>query len=295
MIRSAAFAGLLAAVLLTHPAAAAVKVYELKPPTGALAGDFDAPSYALIDPTKAADAPLVVFLPGTGGRPRNVAALLGVVVGQGYRAIGLEYDDEPAVSQVCPKDPDPDCSERFRQMRVDGTGGSGAVHNPPAEAITARLVALLRRLDADNPGEGWGRYLDGDQPRWSEIVVSGLSQGAGMAAYIAKHHAVRRAVLFSSPWDTTGLDRRPAPWLSGPSATPPERWWAEYHRRELTVGLIRNAYAALRIPPDHVLVFDHEAPAGAAARSPNPNHGMTVKDETYAPQWRILYGKAFEP
>ena len=54
----------------------------------------------------------------------------------------------------------------------------------PAESIVARLVAALRALDRQAPREGWGAYLDGDQPRWDRILVSGLSQGAGMAAFI---------------------------------------------------------------------------------------------------------------
>ena len=234
-----------------------------------------------------------MFLTGTGGRPRALIAFLGVVVEQGYRAIGLEYDDTPAVSQVCPRDPDPRCSESFRAMRVDGSGDATVVHNPVAESIVARLVAALHVLDRDDPAGGWGGYLDGDQPRWDRLVVGGLSQGAGMAAYIAMHHVVRRVVLFSSPWDVTGRDRRPAPWLAQPSLTPLDRWYAEYHAQEQTVPLIRQAYAALRIPPDHIEVFDQDL-APDAARSSNPYHVNTIRDRRYVDRWRELFGRADE-
>ena len=169
------------------------------------------------------------------------------------------------------------------------------MRNPPSEAIVPRLVATLQRLDAAQPQAGWGQYLDGQQPRWDRIVATGLSQGAGMAAYIAKHHAVRRVVLFSSPWDVTGMSHAPAPWLSGPSATPMQRWYAEYNKRENTAELLRRAYAALAISPDHILVFDHDLPAGRRYLSDNPYHGMTIKDVSYTPQWREMFGTPDQP
>jgi dienelactone hydrolase len=257
--------------------------------------NFDDPNVIISPKGASAETPLVLFLPGTGGRPQNVVDLLRTVAGQGYRVIGLEYDDEPAVVQVCPRDPDPDCSANFRRMRIDGTGpGAPGVATPPAESIAARLVALLRALDKAAPGDGWAGYLEGDRPRWDRIVVSGLSQGAGMAAYIAKTHRVRRAVLFSSPWDFTLPGRKLAPWIAQPSATPPARWFAEYHKREATVDLLATSYELLRIPPDHILVFNRSLPPGMADRG-NPYHGMTVRDVGYAAQWRTLYGMPSDP
>ncbi len=293
MIRACAVLGFVSAALaLAPPAGARSPAYELQPSKadpGVRA--FDDPSYALIGAGGGGDVPLVVFLPGTGGKPRGGAALLSVIAGQGYRVIGLGYDDTPAVAQVCPADPDPDCSESFRRMRVDGAGHA-VVSNPPAEAITARLAAQLAMLARTAPNEHWERYLADGQPRWDRIVVSGLSQGAGMAAYIAKHHAVCRVVLFSSPWDVTGPDHHPAPWLSQPSQTPPDRWWAEYHAKENTAGLIRAAYAALQIPPDHIRVFTQDIPSDFRGNSPNPYHVNTIRDLRYAPDWRIMFGRA---
>lgn len=101
-------------------------------------------------------------------------------------------------------------------------------------------------------------------------------------------------VLFSSPWDFTGDDRRPAPWLSQPSATPMDRWYAEYHARENTVPLLKRAYAALQIPADHIRIFNRDIPdrfSRAAQNSPNPFHGLTVRDTGYTEDWRALYGR----
>jgi hypothetical protein len=235
----------------------------------------------------------VVFLTGTNGKPRGNVPFLRVIAEQGYRVIGLEYDDAPAVSRVCPDDPDPACSEAFRRMRVSGEGDSRTVANPPAEGIVARLTSALRGLDRGYPSDGWGLYLAGGQPAWSRIVVAGLSQGAGMAAFIAKRQAVARVVLFSSPWDVTGPDHRPAPWLFAPSATPADRWYAEYHKRENTAALILRAYAALKIPPDHIRVFDRDIPSDLRlGNAPNPFHVSTIRDPGYAPEWREMFGTA---
>jgi hypothetical protein len=237
-------------------------------------------------------SPLAIFLPGTHGRPKNALALLQTIAGQGYRVIGLSYDDEPSLSQVCPRQPDPACSARFRDMRTFGRGPA-PVDNPPAEAIDARLTALLKYLAREHPNENWAEYLTSDgQPQWSKILVSGLSQGAGMAAFIAKSHAVYRVVLFSSPWDITGRDRHPAPWLSQPSATPPERWWAERHAKENTTQLIANAYKALRIPRDQILIFDQGLGNGRTANGENPYHGSTIQNIDYQNEWKRMYGTA---
>ena len=276
------------ALCLMAATASAQAVWQIKPSQAdprvrhyddlSLVFDTDAPP----------GAPLVVFLPGTGGEPEKSRDFLTVVAGQGYRVIGLEYDDAPAVSQTCPRDPDPDCSTNFRRMRVYGEG-QARVSNPPEESIVTRLVMLLQMLNQRHPRAGWDQYLDGDRPRWDRIVVSGLSQGAGMAAFIARKHEVARVVLFSSPWDSTGRDSHPAPWLSEPSATPMDRWFAEYHKRENTAGLIRNAYAALQIPADHVRVFDADLPPGKHDGD-NPFHGSTIRNMAYADQWRAMFG-----
>ena len=254
---------------------------------------FDDPNVVVANPQAGPDAPLAIFMPGTGGRPTNVLPLLGVIAGQGYRVIGLTYDDEPAGNLTCTRQMPSSCLALFREMRVYGSGTGGPVSNPPDEAIVARLSALLSYLAKAHPDAGWGGYIAADgTPKWDRIVVSGLSQGAGMAAFIAKRVAVQRVVLFSSPWDVAGPDDRPAPWLALPSATPSDRWWAERHVREKTTGLLQAAYAALNIPGDHILLFDRGLPPGTPANNVNPYHGSTVRNVDYTPQWRQLYGTA---
>ena len=282
-----------AGAVACFPLAATAQVERVRPSVADPAvRDFDYPN--LVYGGGPRGAHLAVFLPGTGGgQDGGPELLLRTIAGQGYRVVFLPYDDVPAVSQVCPKRP-PQCSARFREARTFGGGAGGPVANPPAEAIVARLASLLRYLDQRHPEAGWGDYLDGaGRPAWPRIVVSGLSQGAGMAAFIAKRFPVRRVVLFSSPWDEYGPQQRPAPWLFAPSATPPERWWAERHVRENTTRLIAQAYGVLRIPPDHILLFDGGLPDGAGGG--NPYHVSTVRLPAYQDRWRTMYGTAGRP
>jgi predicted esterase len=270
-------------------------VYVVKPSdTDPEIRHFDEPNYVVLKRTTSAQAQLAVFMPGTGGRPANTVQLLTVIADQGYRVIGLEYNDFPAVVEVCPHNPSPDCSGNFRRKRIFGDSTPSIVDNTPAESIVNRLVKLLEYLDRQHPEEGWRKYLTSDgAPEWSRIVVSGLSQGAGMAAYIAKHQSVARVVLFSSPWDYSVSSHMLAPWLIEPSATPPERWFAEYHKRERTAALIAQAYAALQIPANNLQVFDRDLPPEAGrSRGDNPFHGSTIHVPAYASQWRLLFGES---
>jgi hypothetical protein len=252
---------------------------------------FNEPSVIVFDEGTPADSPLVVFMPGTGGKPSNVVHMLRVVAAQGYRVIGLEYNDEPAVVQVCPRDPDRACSADFRERRIFGGNVRSPVENTQSETIVNRLVKLLGYLQAHDAARRWDGYLLNGEPNWSRIVVSGLSQGAGMSAYIAKRKAVARVVLFSSPWDYVGASQQLAPWISEPSATPADRWFAEYHRRENTAALLARSYKTLQIPADHIRVFDLELPKDMKIKNNNPFHGSTVHVAAYEPEWQFLYGK----
>lgn len=286
MIRAAALA-LLALAPAGDPVGFTVVPSKADPNVKA----FDDPNYIFAAPGLPADAPLVIFLPGTNGKPEYNADLMRFVAKLGYRAIALSYDDDPAVVQRCTADPDPDCASDFREMRVFGTGKSRAVSNPVAEAIVPRAMALLRLLDRGQPKAGWGRYLAGDSLAWDDIVLAGQSQGAGMAAWIAKREKVRRVVLFSSPWETSGRERKPAPWIAGPSATPIARWQAAYNSREKTVPLIQAAYAALGLPEAQVHVLKLDLPPGVNPNAANPYHGAGIRDPRYADVWRAMFGK----
>ena len=255
---------------------------------------FDDASYALFSTQAKPNGQLLLFMPGTGGKPPGPRAFLQTAADAGYRVISLEYNDDISVAVYCPNKPNPACSGAFRRMRLYGnrTLGDETVDNTPAESIVNRLVKLLQYLDRNHPDGGWGGYLENGAPNWRRIVVSGQSQGAGMAAFIAKDHEVPRVILFSSPWDfvNAGGRRDLAPWLALPSKTAPDHWFGGYHARENMANLLSRAYAELKIPRDHVRVFNEDLPAGARPNGDNPFHGQGVFNRTYAKQWAFFLG-----
>lgn len=271
--------------------AARLKTYRIKPSAAdPRVTQYDEPSLVVFD-GRAGPAPLVVFLPGTDGKPRNARHLMRFVARQGYRAIALKYNDTPAVDQVCPADPDPSCSEAFRRMRTFGEGASSHVSNPPAESIAGRLTSLLTLLQRRHPKENWGAYLRDGAPDWERMIVSGFSQGAGMAALIAKRFPVAKVVLFSGPWDVVGPERRPAPWLSSPAATPADRWFAGYNSREKTARAIARAYEALAVPAENIQTFDLKLPERRRGKpGAGAYHRIAIRDRRYEPKWRLLFG-----
>jgi hypothetical protein len=182
-------------------------------------------------------------------------------------------------------------------MRIYGDGISidPSINNTRAESIVNRLVKLLGYLDKQNPQEGWGTYLDGGAPSWSRIALAGQSQGAGMAAYIAKEHAVARVILFSSPWDfvSNGGTRTLAPWIAIPSKTPPDRWFGGYHARENEAALLEKSYATLRIPPQNIRISKGTLlPTSQKDNPGNPFHGEGLTNPAYADDRAFFLGQS---
>ncbi len=111
-----------------------------------------------------------------------------------------------------------------------------------------------------------------------------------MAAFIAKQHEVAGVVLFSSPWDYVQRGRRRdlAPWLGLPSQTPPARWFGGYHARENMADLLARSYAELKIPPDHIRIFNGDLPADIRPGGENPFHGQGLFNRAYAQQRKFF-------
>ncbi|MEO8619448.1 MAG: hypothetical protein ABI625_00200 [bacterium] len=260
----------------TRGQAAALVKYRVTPEsTDSSIHRFNDPHYVVFERTTTSAAPLLVFMPGTGGMPERTSAFADLAAHMGYRVIGLEYTDTPAVAQLCPKNRDPKCSEHFRQKRIYGDDVTDVIDDRPSESVVNRLTRLLTTLYHDHPTEGWADYLENGQPKWGKIAVSGLSQGAGMAAYIAQKTLVARVILFSSPWDNYGPRQTLAPWIvTGHGETPADRWFAAYHEKEPTAAAIARAYAALGIPSSQIRVFTLEP-------APTP---------AYLEDWRFLMG-----
>jgi acetyl esterase/lipase len=258
---------------------------------------FDRVNYVLFNQPTPSTANLLVFLPGTFGRPPGPTAFLHAAADAGYRVISLDYNDEPAVNVYCPPKP-PACSGNFRRMRLYGEGISidPSFDNSGAESIDNRLIKLLVYLDRKDSQQNWGSYLDNGAPNWSRIALAGQSQGAGMAAYIAKREAMARVILFSSPWDfvaSNGKLQMMAPWLAMPAATPAERWFGGYHQRENEANLLAKSYAAFRLPPQNIRVFKGNLPASQKEKpDKNPFHGQGLYDPAYEQDRAFFLGSS---
>jgi len=264
---------------------------------------FDKPNLVLFIPDVKPDAPLLVFFPGTGSEPKSSWPFLEAGVKAGYRVIGLMYDNGVSVPQTCGPQPDPACSDRFREKRIFGDGVSSELDDLPNESVVNRLTKLLQYLDAKHPQDGWGRYLKNRQPNWERIAVSGHSQGGGVAAYIAKKKSVYRVINLSGAWDRVEATKVWAPWITSASATPLDRWYAAYHQKESRADAMKAAYAAIGIPPAHIRVLTLEPnpankmPAGSDAYHVSMSAiGVTPLDTNgqpaYASDWAFLLGSA---
>lgn len=148
---------------------------------------------------------------------------------------------------------------------------------------------------------------------WSRVVIGGHSQGAGMAAFLAKRVAVARVALWSGPSDYLPAAHGFAPWLSAASATPPERWYAMVHRDEAGARTLLAAYAVLGVPgapavadasvpqtTHQFIVTLPPRPGPAMPAIAGPEHGSVAGDlrtpldaagrPVYAPVWRAMIG-----
>ncbi len=260
-------------------------------------------SLIVFDRAARAPVPLLLYLEGTGGNAAGARAFFDLAVDLGYRVISLSYNNEPAAMQACAGNPDPACSANFRQRRLFGDPTPSPADDQPAESIVNRLTRLLQFLDRNHPGEGWGAYLANGAPDWNQIAVAGHSQGAGMAAFLAKRARVRRVILLSGPVDYVRPGRQPAPWLGAPSATQVERWYGLYHQEEKFALLLEAAYRVLGLASDHIRVLSLPLGGAAGARGiSDPFHVSVVADRltprapdgrpAYAADWAFLIGSA---
>ncbi|HYM71221.1 MAG TPA: hypothetical protein VEZ44_16620 [bacterium] len=265
---------------------------------------------------------LFVFLPGTWSRPAVYQRILDEAARAGYKAIGLEYPDDTldprasAVGQICLRSPDPDCSARVRTVRIMGGAADGVIV-APADGLQNRLEKLLGYLAQQHPADGWDQFLLDGRVAWGLVAVGGHSQGAGMAAFLAKRHAVARVVLWSGPVDYVLATRSVASWLSAPSATPSDRWYGVVHRDEAGVRMLLTAYKTLGIPGTPLVADAPIPPSGShqfvVTLAPHLNpaapvlpaiagayHGSVAADPrtpldadgrpVYAPLWRTMMG-----
>jgi hypothetical protein len=251
---------------------------------------------------------LLVFMGGANSyRKCTHRPLFEVALKNGYRIISLDYQYEPPANANCWGSADDECYARNRASKTFGLQGVVALHLAPEECIENRLARLLIYLTEHHPDAGWERYLDGNSVRWNRISVSGHSQGAGLAAYIAKEKEVFRTVLFSSPWDHYPERQMLAPWLHKDSFTQYAKWFGSFHVKESNAEMLEKSFAALKIPAANIRRFDRDpvVPEWLAQDSRADPYHISVVSSYASPQspngeflyqddWSFLLGSAYE-
>lgn len=222
----AAFLSAAAAALPCH--SQTVRTETVAPVTAdpAVSGWF-APHLVAYAPDVTQRNQLFLFLHGLGGTGSGASGVVKSAAELGLHAVGLTYPNDWSPFVLCSGDPD--CPEAVRREILDGIDHSPLIALPPADAITARLRALLQHLHGLHPDENWLQYLDGDAIAWDRVVLWGHSQGGGNAGVIAHHHAVAR--LCTSAPAADGGPGNPAAWWSG-GATPGERSFGFCHTQD---------------------------------------------------------------
>lgn len=272
------------------------------------AGNYLDP-HVVIRPTAPTKAELVVFLPGTGGRPENSLSgnfadadhsIYASAVSKGYRVIGLTYQNSPAIGQLCGNDDACYLATRRTLITGDVQPGSAVTTMNREDAIIPRLTRLLVYLrDTGDPAGGWGSFLGNPSCTLlcrinpAKLIISGHSQGGGHAGVIGKDYGVRRVVMLASPCDALGAVGPIASWTQPPFTTPPG---ADTYRGLIARGQTSTGYTLDLCDPD---APQHWAPERMNAQwsritsstglCPTDPHACVIRDAQFFTQWQNLW------
>jgi len=174
---------------------------------------------------------LVVFFGGTNSTTDRLHLFCDFAASKGFHVINLAYPNTVA-AEACSNSSDMDCATKFRAEIAFGIDGSPLVSVNYANSIENRLKKLLEYLVQKDPTGLWQQYLQNGTIVWNKLILSGHSQGAGHAAYIAKLKNVNRVIMFSGPNDFSNVANAPFNWLSSSSVTPSANYYAFFHLRD---------------------------------------------------------------
>ncbi|MEZ4381000.1 MAG: hypothetical protein R3A79_06610 [Nannocystaceae bacterium] len=237
---------------------------------------------------------LVVYLHGAGAPQTCGSKAHGqVLAGMGFHVFSPCYISDYGVGN---------CGDDIGGCRLEAF--EGVDHHPfiditPENSAEVRIVKGLQYLQAQHPGGDWQYFLDGDQPRWDKIIISGISHGASSSGVIGMNRIVDRVVMLSGPLDSGQA------WLKGQPMTTIDRFYAFTHTGDnqhpghlqsftdmMLVGEPTSVDGAL--PPyagSHRLMSSAETDNGhgaVQAGGPSPKDGDN--EYVYMPVWRYLYG-----
>lgn len=249
---------------------------------------------AFLDTRVAARGRLVVYLHGAGAPTTCGSNEHGrLLASWGFHVLGPCYLSDYGVGN---------CGADIGGCRLEAF--EGVDHHPfvsiaPPDSIETRIVRALEFLRRRHPGGDWGYYLDGALPRWSTVIISGISHGASSAGVIGQVRAVDRVVMLSGPLDTGQA------WLSRGGLTVRDRYWGLTHTGDTQHSGHLAAFTALGLPGAPATVETATSPYGGSHRlrssaMTTDGHGSTQaggvspRDAAgrylFEPAWRLMYG-----
>jgi hypothetical protein len=174
---------------------------------------------AFLDTTADPRGLLVVYLHGAGAPPATCGSDSHgtVLAGLGFHVLSPCYLSDYGVAN-CNDD-----IEGCRLEAFEGVDHTSVIDVTPPNSAEQRITKGLLYLQQQIPQGDWTYFLDGDKPKWSKIIISGISHGASSSAVIGKHRLVHRVVSLSGPLDSGQA------WLKKPSITPIDRFFAFTH------------------------------------------------------------------
>ncbi|ULQ48208.1 hypothetical protein JN531_007905 [Flagellatimonas centrodinii] len=245
----------------------------------------------------------VIFMPGSGTTPSDYITLVESAAQMGQVVISLAYVNDRAINDVC-TDFTTSCHGDLRAEIIYGEDRSDLVEVSPAESVQGRLTALLDYLEVEVPLVQWGdlQLADGT-PDWAQMTLTGHSQGAGHAAYIAQQQPVFRVVMLSGT--------EPAFWTAPNDITSRDAFYGFAHLQDPGYAGISLSWRFLGIPGepaevDNVLPQVPDSQRLYTARdecngfsTPQAYHGCTAVDvflpsdalnrPVFLPLWRVWY------
>lgn len=212
----------------------------------------------------AADAGLWVHFGGTYGRPYDPeqdayasSLWLGELLGQGYLVVQPAYANRWSVNEDC-QSPNPgfqrdDCAGEVREEVLTGVDHSPFRQVDLYDGVDHRLQMVLAHVDGRSdvalpPG------LDPFAVDWSQIRVSGHSQGGNLAYYVARRRGVAFGCLLASPYDVPdAVDLQGLPiadWFKeGDSLTPASQVGQVFTSEDPNAGSFRGAGLLIGLNP----------------------------------------------
>lgn len=250
---------------------------------------------------------LLLYFPGTGGKPTDDDGMVFYAHAQalGFHVASVCYDSGgTTIASQCGRSSSPSCFSDVRRQKMYSVDDGGI----------PRALALVEQLAGNSvtSGEGWGAFLMSGATQdidYAKVVAAGHSQGAGMAALLAKDRLLLGVVMLAGVDDVvnTGPASAAAPWISAPSATPEERIFGLGNTRGFACGMWSVDWPAMslsgwyacdddgggvaRVPPtpaSHMLCSTMELPDCSNGMD---YHFAVLRSDAYAPAWRFMLSR----